>query len=182
MSDYYQTLGVSREASLDQIKKAYRELAFKYHPDRNAGDAAAEERFKGINEAYSVLGDPDKKARYDMGGYADPSGGAAYRGGGYSPYGEQGSDPRWTGQYTWTWYGPFGSSNSWGERPEQRPYTRSEATEMLVRGIATAVLGVLLFRFSLWFGIFGLILCVGAIGRGFLNALRAIRLLFSLKE
>lgn len=184
MSDYYQTLGVSREASSEQIKKAYRELAFKYHPDRNSGDSGAEERFKRINEAYSVLGDPAKKNRYDLGGFDDSSaagGGATGTYGGYNPFGPgAGSDPRWTGQYTW--YGPFGSSGSWGQRPEYRPYTRQEAYEMLARGVATTVLGVLLFRFSLWFGIFGLIICVGAIGRGFLNTLRAIKLLFSLKN
>jgi len=183
MSDHYQTLGVSRDAGAEQIKKAYRELAFKYHPDRNAGDAGAEERFKRINEAYSVLGDPAKKSRYDLGGYSDEtfSRGASAQGG-YNPFGSQGSDPRWTGQYTWTGYSPFGSSSSWGERPQYRSYTRQEAFEMLARGLASTVLGVLLFRFSLWFGIFGLVICVGAIGRGFINTLRAIKLLFSLKE
>ncbi len=182
MSDYYETLGVSRDAGQDQIKKAYRELAFKYHPDRNSGDSGAEEKFKRINEAYSVLGDPAKKSRYDLGGYADTAsqwGGASQ---GQNPFGQQGSDPRWTGQYTWNWYGPFGSSGSWGERPTYRPYTKQEIYEMLVRGVATTVLGVLLFRFSLWFGIFGLLICVGSIGRGLMNTLRAIRLLFSMKE
>lgn len=184
MSDHYQTLGVSRDAGQDQIKKAYRELAFKYHPDRNAGDAGAEERFKKINEAYSVLGDPAKKSRYDLGGYDDSASpwGNTGTGASQNPYGNQSSDPRWTGQYTWNWYGPFGGSGSWGERPQYRPYTKQEIYEMLARGVATTVLGVLLFRFSLWFGIFGLIICVGSIGRGLLNTLRAIRLLFSLKE
>ncbi len=184
MSDYYKTLGVSREASLDQIKKAYRELAFKYHPDRNSGNSEAEEQFKRINEAYSVLGDPSKKTRYDLGGYSDtsnPWGNQAQ--GNYNPFGtQQGSDPRWTGQYTWNWYGTSGSSGTWGQRPEYRPYTKPEIYEMLVKGVATTVLGVILFRFSLWFGIFGLVICVGAIGRGFMNTLRAIKLLFSLKK
>jgi len=64
--DYYQTLGVPRNASEEQIKKAYRKLAMKYHPDRNLGkEQWANEKFKDINEAFSVLGDPEKKKRYD---------------------------------------------------------------------------------------------------------------------
>jgi len=63
--DYYQILGVSRNASPDDIRKAYRKLAMQYHPDRNPGDKKAEERFKEINEAYQVLSDAQKRAHYD---------------------------------------------------------------------------------------------------------------------
>jgi len=68
--DYYQILGVSRAASTDDIRKAYRKLAMKYHPDRNPDDKQAEERFKEINEAYQVLNDPQKRAHYDRVGSA----------------------------------------------------------------------------------------------------------------
>ncbi|MGB8251933.1 MAG: J domain-containing protein [Anaerolineaceae bacterium] len=64
--DYYQALGVSRNASADEIKKAYRKLAMKYHPDRNPGNKTAEDKFKDINEAYQVLSDPTKRQRYDQ--------------------------------------------------------------------------------------------------------------------
>ncbi|PSF36277.1 molecular chaperone DnaJ [Aphanothece hegewaldii CCALA 016] len=64
--DYYAVLGVSKSASNDEIKKAFRKLAVKYHPDRNPGDKAAEERFKEISEAYEVLSDPDKRQKYDQ--------------------------------------------------------------------------------------------------------------------
>ncbi|RIH84516.1 J domain-containing protein [Calidithermus roseus] len=72
MKDYYATLGVSREASADEIKKAYRKLALKYHPDKNPGNKEAEEQFKAINEAYAVLSDPQKRANYDRYGTEAP--------------------------------------------------------------------------------------------------------------
>jgi curved DNA-binding protein len=64
--DYYKTLGINRSATKEDIKKAYRKLALKYHPDQNKGDKAAEEKFKEINEAYAVLNDPEKRKQYDM--------------------------------------------------------------------------------------------------------------------
>ena len=70
--DYYETLKVARDADGTTIKTSYRKLALQYHPDRNPGDAAAEEKFKEINEAYAVLSDPEKRARYDRYGTADP--------------------------------------------------------------------------------------------------------------
>lgn len=74
-TDYYQVLGVPRGADEADIKKAYRQLAMQLHPDRNSGDKEAEERFKAVNEAYTVLSDPDKRAHYDRFGTAGGSGG-----------------------------------------------------------------------------------------------------------
>src|SRR2546428_2389576 len=82
--DFYVVLGVQRDASEADIKKAYRKLAMECHPDRNNGDKAAEEKFKLVTEAYEVLRDPDKRAAYDrygMGGVRGQSGGG---GGGFS--------------------------------------------------------------------------------------------------
>jgi chaperone protein DnaJ len=80
--DYYEILGVGKSANADEIKKAYRKIALKYHPDRNPGDKDAEEHFKEAAEAYDVLSNPDKKARYDRYGHAG-MGGAASGGGGF---------------------------------------------------------------------------------------------------
>ncbi len=73
--DYYEVLGVGRDAGENELKKAYRQLAMQFHPDRNPGDKQAEERFKECNEAYAVLSDPDKRAHYDRFGTAGPAGG-----------------------------------------------------------------------------------------------------------
>jgi curved DNA-binding protein len=89
--DYYKVLGVERAAAADDIRKAYRKLAMQYHPDRNPGDHQAEDRFKEINEAYQVLNDPQKRARYDQLGSA------------YSNW-QQGGRP--TGDFDWSqWFG-----------------------------------------------------------------------------
>jgi len=84
--DCYEILGISKSATDEEIKKAFRRKAKEYHPDANPGDKAAEEKFKEVNEAYSILSDPDKKANYDQYGYAgvDPSAGGGGFGGGFS--------------------------------------------------------------------------------------------------
>lgn len=84
--DYYEVLGVDKSASEDEIKKAYRKLAKKYHPDLNPNSPEAEAKFKEVNEAYEVLSDPDKKSKYDRFGHAafDPNAGAGGFGGGFN--------------------------------------------------------------------------------------------------
>lgn len=80
--DYYEVLGISKGASADEIKKAYRKMAIKFHPDKNPGNQEAEEKFKEAAEAYEVLSDDNKKARYDQYGHAGMSGNGGFGGGG----------------------------------------------------------------------------------------------------
>ena len=76
--DYYEVLGIARNAGEAEIKKAYRQLAMQFHPDRNRSDKNAEERFKEVNEAYAVLTDPDKRAHFDRFGTAGPGVGPGF--------------------------------------------------------------------------------------------------------
>ena len=82
--DYYEVLGVEKNASADDIKKAFRKLALKYHPDKNQGDKNAEEKFKEVAEAYNVLRDPEKRQKYDQFGHAGIDGNGGFGGAGMS--------------------------------------------------------------------------------------------------
>src|ERR1700761_8849189 len=83
--DYYETLGVAKNAAADDLKKAYRKLAMQYHPDRNPGDKDSEHRFKEVSEAYDVLKDDQKRAAYDRFGHAAFENGGGGRGAGAGP-------------------------------------------------------------------------------------------------
>lgn len=103
--DYYEILGISRNADDSTIKKAYRKLAKRYHPDTNTGNAQAEERFKEVTEAYDILSDPEKRKLYDRFGHAAFDGSGAGNAGGFGAYGSGG--PGGSGSYSYT--GPDGS-------------------------------------------------------------------------
>lgn len=123
--DYYEVLGVNKSASASEIKKAYRKLALKYHPDKNPDDAAAEAKFKEAAEAYEVLSNPEKKQRYDQFGHAGV-GGAAGGGGGF---GGMNMDDIFS-QFGDIFGGAFGGG---GGRQQQRGQRRSRGTNLRVK-------------------------------------------------
>ena len=117
--DYYEVLGVSKDANADEIKKAYRKAAIKYHPDKNPGDAEAEEKFKEAAEAYDVLSSPDKKARYDQFGHAGMSGAAGGGGGGFEGFGGGFSMEDIFGRFGDIFGGHFGGFGGFGGGGQQ---------------------------------------------------------------
>lgn len=179
MEDLYAVLGVSKTASAEEIKKAYRDAAFKNHPDRNAGDSAAEERFKQINAAYAVLGDPQQKAQYDRYGTTTEQ---TYR----SQQSHQQYDPFWdmfnNGQYSEakhqnTYYNWSYSS------PETEIPTRKEAFGMLLKYACILIVSSFFFKYSLiLFPIlfpFGPFLALLAFANGISGVLRSIKYIFT---
>ena len=106
--DYYEVLGLQKGASDDEIKKAFRKLAMKYHPDRNPDDKAAEEKFKEINEAYAVLSDAEKKEKYDRFGHAGVDPNAGFGQGGFSSGGFEDIFDMFGGMFSGGFGGGFG--------------------------------------------------------------------------
>ncbi len=133
--DYYEVLGVSKDASADELKKAYKKLAKKYHPDMNPGDKDAEAKFKELNEAYAVLSDPDQRAKYDRYGHAafDPaSGGAGFGGfGGFGDFGFDISDI----------FGSFFGGGGGGSRAQNGPARGENLSYRLTLDFEEAVFG-----------------------------------------
>ena len=190
MSNYYDILGVSKNATADEIKKAYRTLAFKYHPDRNPGNAEAEEKFKQISAAYDVLSDETKRRNYDLGGYSDNSS--------YSS--QSANSQQYQRQYQYTYQNPFGEDNFWewfngAQRrsynqqaqntdnnyrqyrysQDEEPQTRGSYFSTFVLKVLQTIVGLMFFRFS-WFIIpFGQIICIGVIASGVTGAIRSLK-------
>ncbi len=191
MDDLYKVLGVERNASADEIKKAYRSLALKYHPDRNPGDAVAEKKFKEISSAYSVLSDEDKRRQYDLygsGASSQSSYSSSYNSSYSTGSGNGGFDytdnPFWQfystqgrGQYqdeekqsreqrTYTWF-----------RQKERPVSRKEGLGMLVSGVIQGGLCLLALRALLLFFPVNILLIVGGV-KGFLRAANSLKYIF----
>ena len=177
--NYYDVLGVDKNASAEEIKKAYRAKAFKYHPDRNAGDKEAEDMFKKIGEAYSVLSDEKKKADYDRFGSTTSSYSSANNsaygntyntyGGGYTRNDDPFSD----------WFRNEGSS--YGSRNDgYHYYTWNTYSSTPKPSISGSLLSILLYLFLtimginlLWFFPIGLMMVIGGVS-GIIRGVKSI--------
>lgn len=203
--DLYETLGVSRGASAEEIKKAYRTLAFKYHPDRNAGDKNAEEKFKAVNAAYSVLGDETKRAQYDR--YGSASGNAyeytrQYQSG---PWQETQGSPNEAEEAFWQFFNEMGrtgnrtdSSNYGGYNQGQNQYenrryyygnwntnrkmSKSDLFIQLCLKLVQTMVGLSLFKFLIFFFPLGPIICIAVVANGISGVLKSIKGLFSFEK
>ena len=152
--DYYEILGIQKNATSDEIKKAYRNLAFKYHPDRNPGNKEAEEKFKKISEAYNVLSDDSKRKDYDCGRTSSYSENTSYNRA-YS-YSQTYSNPFENEETFWAWFGgrPQNES-SYNEEyyNSRRKVTRKYYFKRFLTSVIQVLLGFFLqpvLRFILW--------------------------------
>ena len=199
MDDLYRELGVDKNASSDEIKKAYRNLAFKYHPDRNEGNKEAEDKFKRINEAYSVLGDESKRRQYDLYGSSSSQGysssGSQGNSSGYGQsYGTYGSYSSydWTSSDSpfWEFFRQAGGTQdstekkntyTWTTKNTSTKYTRRQGVTMLLNGLLQAIAGFAFFDLLIWFLPVNIIcLCIGV--KGIVNAFRALKYIFPGKK
>ena len=183
--DYYTVLGVESSASEEDIKKAYRAKALQYHPDKNQGDTAAEEMFKQVNEAYSVLSDPQKRTRYDNSRFFsqyDRTAAGAHRQRGfrqdeydpfdYGPFSEAFNRNRAGKEYHWGFYA--------SPDTDQDSSPQSGWFQPLASGIVCLWLGLLSFRFIFvpFFGLFAGIFSVSLLVRAVRNLGAALKSFF----
>ena len=183
MKNYYEVLGISKTASADEIKKAYRNLAFKYHPDRNSGDKVAEGKFKEINEAYDVLSDEKKRADYDSFGTSN-----SHYSGTNNSYNRNND---FTNEETfWNWFNG-NTTNSYGNNNTYRNYyyqstnsynkkedyvSKKSLFKTLLYKILQVFVGLFLTN-VLWIIPFGFIICIGIIINGVIGAGKALKAL-----
>lgn len=181
MEDLYQILGVNKTATAEEIKKSYRELAMKYHPDRNPGDAQAEEKFKKISAAYSVLGDETKRNQYDQYGSEYNPNATNANNGYYQNTTQWQDDPfeqwfreaqnqNWQNQYN------YETTQKHYEKP-----TKKKAIGMFFSNIVSLVVGLFLFRYSFFLIPIGPVLCIALIANGITGVIRAIRVMIAPK-
>lgn len=167
MQDYYAILGVDKNASAEDIKRAYRKLAFRYHPDQNPGDAAAETKFKEINAAYDVLGDEAKRHNYDLFGSSASGGSSAAYQTAEDPFEQWFRRNAEDAQYTqYAYYYDFGN---------EQKHSRHDAKISLFHNALTAFFSFVAIKYLWWFFFpIGILLSVCFFLKGILGAVGAL--------
>lgn len=179
MKDLYEVLEVSKDASADEIKKSYRKLALKYHPDKNPGDKVAEEKFKEISAAYAVLGDEEKRLQYNTYGSADDYATSNQQ------YYSQHQDPFWEwfssqtrahgnsqDNYTYYYNNETNTKNYYNQK--RKPTSRKEAFSQLLINILSTILGLYILRFSWLLLPIGPIIALSVTIKGITGIVRSI--------
>ena len=172
MENYYDILNVPNTANEDQIKQAYRTLAMKYHPDKNQGNKIAEEKFKRISEAYSVLSDPQRRRDYDL-TMSSPfsSSGRTYT---YN----QNTNPFGDDIFSSNWWKNWRNVRSENAKKREK-ISRTEAFRILIRGIILTIVGLLLFKSIIFLGIFGFLLALSLVTEGVLRIRKGYMAIFN---
>lgn len=168
MENYYNILNVPKSADGEEIKKAYRNLAMKYHPDKNPNNKIAEDRFKMISEAYSVLSDPQKRKNYDLSMENAFTSGKTYT------Y-RQNENPFGEDIFTSEWWQKVRKEN----RKKKENISRREAFTILIRGIILTLVGILLFKSIVFLGIFGLLLALSLVSEGIIRIRKGYTAIFT---
>nr|WP_303935632.1 DnaJ domain-containing protein [Treponema denticola] len=171
MENYYSILNVPNTANEDQIKQAYRALAMKYHPDKNPDNKIAEEKFKRISEAYSVLSDYQKRKEYDL-SMSNPfsSSGRTYTH-------DQNTNPFGDDIFSSNWWKNWRNVRNENAKKKEK-ISRSEAFRILIRGIILTIVGLLLFKSIIFLGIFGFLLALSIVTEGVLRIRKGYMAIF----
>ena len=202
--NYYEELGLDKTASAEDIKKAYRKLAFQYHPDRNPDDKVAEEKFKKISAAYDVLGDEEKRRQYDLTGsdsydssaYGNQQNTYTYRRYYGSQQGGSQQNPFTDEDTFWQWFNEmnraqneanrrndYGWNQNYQNYYENRRPTNKRILDRLIRSLAQTIIGIMLFPFlSAVFPIIGFVISIVVIGSGLSGVFSSFALLRQLNR
>ena len=169
--NYYEVLGVSQNATQDEIKKAYRNLAFKYHPDRNPDNKEAEEKFKEISTAYDVIGDETKRRNYDLSGFRDDSSRSYQQTQSSSSY-DTDTYYEWFNQGNRNYYYQYQNNNQYDY--EETPKSKKAYFSQFVAKLMQSLVSLFMFRISFYIP-FGFIICIGVFANGITGMIGAIK-------
>lgn len=171
--NYYEILGVSQTATQEEIKKAYRNLCFKYHPDRNPDDKQAEEKFKEISAAYDVIGDETKRRNYDLSGCRDDSARGYQQNQNTNAY-DTDTFYDWFNQGSRNYYYQYQNQNNEQYEYEETPKTKKTYLSQFIAKLFQTMAAMFMFSISMYIP-FGFIICIGVMANGIVGMVGAVK-------